>query len=704
MKRLVSLHLKNWCQHRDLKLKFRDGLNGIFGANGSGKSSVLKAIRFALTGAVDSGDVKEEHVCDRATDKDKAYVTLVFSVSGYEYTVTRGLRGCAAARLERAGHEPVTKVDEVNAVIESTFGKFKQLNSYSFVQQGELFNWLMLRDADRVKWFASLFGVAHCEAIWDSIGRQVLADTRMLPALEDNRDLLRTRIGEFDLRIKNLGEQLNVTEDDLLDEETSKAYEQTIADQIKRTQNKEILVSLKKEHEDIKNRLPAMDANIKRLVGLVESQAAEISRLELLDEAGQKYADQLSSYVAYEKLSASLKLRRAAVEKAIADREPPRSKPEPFSEQDAEQLLEAQARESVIRKTLASAGKSGGKCSSCQQPITAKYLKELKAELDNEVLTARESKLTKQEAVTSYKDWLADWLAAGDRLEREQTQVAELEKSLKKVAKPTAVVADVSKELSMERLLHRTNELGLQKRRKEYDSLSGELASIKKNYSRRLELSTSIEKVSDKELVTIKAALAKSAGSVSLLQMLNTSLAEAHKHKQDMASVLEEKQVAFDRTSDVMRWIELLENKVRPFFHRSGPPKEVSMSYLQNLEVAVNLLLGEFGTPFTVKADESLNFLAKKGRGEFRSARRLSGGEKTVLSLAFWLAVQSIFSEELGVLCLDEPTQHLDKRNIEFLSSSLERLNTVLAGRNLQLLMVTHERGMRHVFSNVIEL
>ena len=49
--KLISLELQNFRQHLDSQLIFSDGVTGIIGSNGAGKSTILEAIAWALYGA-----------------------------------------------------------------------------------------------------------------------------------------------------------------------------------------------------------------------------------------------------------------------------------------------------------------------------------------------------------------------------------------------------------------------------------------------------------------------------------------------------------------------------------------------------------------------------------------------------------------------------------------------------------------------------
>ena len=50
--RLNSLSMKNFKKYRGaVKVEFQDGLTGILGGNGSGKSTIVEAIAWALYGS-----------------------------------------------------------------------------------------------------------------------------------------------------------------------------------------------------------------------------------------------------------------------------------------------------------------------------------------------------------------------------------------------------------------------------------------------------------------------------------------------------------------------------------------------------------------------------------------------------------------------------------------------------------------------------
>jgi exonuclease SbcC len=109
---------------------------------------------------------------------------------------------------------------------------------------------------------------------------------------------------------------------------------------------------------------------------------------------------------------------------------------------------------------------------------------------------------------------------------------------------------------------------------------------------------------------------------------------------------------------------------------------------------------------FLIRAatDESPTFVAEFFDGRKQPAKRLSYGQKTVLALAFRVAVNALFADQIGLLALDEPTAYLDQQRIRALAPVLERLRELSTARGLQCLMVTHETSLSHLFESAVEL
>ncbi len=86
-----SLHLRNYKQYGHLDLEFREGLVGIIGRNGAGKSTIFEAILYCLFGRDDSNKV---HIRSAFADaKSTVELVLKMSIGEIQYRVVREFRG-----------------------------------------------------------------------------------------------------------------------------------------------------------------------------------------------------------------------------------------------------------------------------------------------------------------------------------------------------------------------------------------------------------------------------------------------------------------------------------------------------------------------------------------------------------------------------------------------------------------------------------
>lgn len=75
-----------------------------------------------------------------------------------------------------------------------------------------------------------------------------------------------------------------------------------------------------------------------------------------------------------------------------------------------------------------------------------------------------------------------------------------------------------------------------------------------------------------------------------------------------------------------------------------------------------------------------------------------------LLALAFRVAVNSLFAGTAGLLCLDEPTESLDERNLACLEVAIGKMRDLSESRGLQCLLVTHEPSFEVLFDGVLRL
>ncbi|MFI5386758.1 MAG: AAA family ATPase [Fimbriimonadales bacterium] len=140
--KLLRLRLENFRQHRDTDISFDDGMTAIVGVNGSGKTTILEAMTFALYGV--QRKTKESIRFYWAEPRAKVRVTLDFEFEGRSFRLERTTSD--ATLIDTTSEPHITKATglrEVKAACERllrlTYDQFKnsfcaEQKSLSFLQ------------------------------------------------------------------------------------------------------------------------------------------------------------------------------------------------------------------------------------------------------------------------------------------------------------------------------------------------------------------------------------------------------------------------------------------------------------------------------------------------------------------------------------------------------------------------------------------
>ncbi|TAL34770.1 MAG: SMC family ATPase [Spirochaetes bacterium] len=165
---LRALALRNFKQYRELDLEFREGLIGIIGRNGAGKSSIFEAVLLALYGEIPF--VKGHLRTSGAGDREPVSVALEFEVSGKRHAVRREFRGKAlapGAELRGPGDALVaTGQKEVTAAVERLVGMgFEAFTRSIFSGQKELGAISSVTGAERRMLVRRMVGMDRVDAV-----------------------------------------------------------------------------------------------------------------------------------------------------------------------------------------------------------------------------------------------------------------------------------------------------------------------------------------------------------------------------------------------------------------------------------------------------------------------------------------------------------------------------------------------------------
>jgi len=152
--RISYLELRNYRRFRQLRLQFPDGIVGILGLNGAGKTTIIEAIAWTLFGNVDEVVRTSREGVRRvgASPSEPCAAILEFELGGVEYRIEREMSGRslhmrASLRTKEKsladGDRPVRSMVERllgmdnKSFFTSVFARQKELNALQNVAAGE---------------------------------------------------------------------------------------------------------------------------------------------------------------------------------------------------------------------------------------------------------------------------------------------------------------------------------------------------------------------------------------------------------------------------------------------------------------------------------------------------------------------------------------------------------------------------------------
>jgi exonuclease SbcC len=182
--RLISLRLENFRQHKSTEIHFPSGLTGILGANGSGKSTILEAIAWALYGnqaGVTRGEA-DTLIWRLAPGKSSAIAELTFGFNGQTYTIKRSQSSSkSTAELHHEGKTIANSTKAVNEKLSQLLGMTHQefFNSYFTGQKDLNFLGAIKGATERERFIAKMLGYERLTEVQGAAGKNgTLRDDR----------------------------------------------------------------------------------------------------------------------------------------------------------------------------------------------------------------------------------------------------------------------------------------------------------------------------------------------------------------------------------------------------------------------------------------------------------------------------------------------------------------------------------------------
>lgn len=692
---IVDIHLENFCKHRDQTVSFHERLNGIIGPNGSGKSTITNAIYSTITGEFSRfHGIKLENVCQYASSSDRSTITLNLQhQTNTQVQIFRGIR--PSTRKLTIGGTVYKRETEINEMLESLFGlPPKVVGEYLFVEQGQLAAFLDDIPSNRTKSLHRLFRLDKAEDCYKALAFRL---SRLPKLLVNDGIQLKAKIEQYKQQVVDLTTKINELE------KFDPIYESDLSMQSQLFQNE---TNLQTKLNNTTNELNKLNKE-----KLIFQEKMQQSKKYSTDEVKKykKYLQQLDLESCVEEQKEVLKKKYDKLCKSKIDK--PIEVPA-WSNTEEDELSQLKAElfrlHEYVRLFDPKTGISN--CPTCYCPTDnlAKDYPNYVARLEDVVKSVSVRELKKKtwqnykEDISKYNEWKAAYDVESVRIEEELTKLNNSklppvpltrEEIIKFLREAASAIDNTSK-------IH--NELSgingeIKQLNKESDSILNELNNVIVG----LELySTKTKLANEKEVV---AAYEECRKNVTLKLELESKNSMTQQILKDLEDEYKQLQKDIKISVKTESWRETL-SKLADIYHRDALPKDIAQSYLEDLEDSVNNNLNELGVDFRIKVGPNLSFKSIYPDGRALPDNRFSGGEKIIFSIAWRLAVNAAFANDVGILCLDEPTDGLDEDRKKSLRDALPRIRDFAGSRGLQCIIVTHERSFLPLFDKVIEL
>ena len=668
---LRSIELVNFLSHGDNTISLNPGITVFMGHNGSGKSSVIDGLTFALFGKHTRPNNKELV----KYGESKGQASVEFSINGKDYKATRNLtaKGALTARfyditdgkedLIAEGERAQLGNDTMSNAIESTIGlDFEKIKIASIVQQGELEKIIKAKPKEFKELLNSIITIDKLDD----------ANTAMKEVREQFRTHVKSEFGYDDEDMDIVSKNISDFEKDI--EESEPLIEKL---ELEKTEKEKIISELKQKIE----KLQAQESMINQL---------ETRKTEMFEYARQKIVDigdkneEIEGKIQECEHSFSIISNSGELESQIREGKTELDK-------IAKDILEFSNKQSKLDANVSLAEKlklKDGKCPVCDSEVD--HLNEIfqiehikhETNLIRDSITKLEQKQNKIEqknvelerTVEEQRDAKATLKANNVNGKSDITKLKEeLESGIKHCEivsnslKTKQIVQLASIDMHAKQLSENISKLEEQTQgfdQKIFSNLKGELDS--NQYSlRRID--------TDYGATTAR-------------------LDSAKKGLEESTSVLKELEIARE-------YILRLEKIQEMVYKVDGPVAKSLRSWaLNTISQNASRYLGMLNTKINkIQLQEDtrkIDIICKRGSTKY-DLGSLSGGERVTVAIALRLGMAHLLeSSRLNFMIMDEPTNFLDaEHKIELVNvltqlSSMKKLDSETP---LQLLIITHD-------------
>jgi DNA repair exonuclease SbcCD ATPase subunit len=678
---LTRLILKNFRTHKSKLIEFKEGVTAIIGGNGTGKSSIVEAIIFLLTG---EGYGKKADML--SLGQTSGYVIGHMLIDGKEAILERHV-DTAKVNFSYDG-KVYKKSGEVNEIWESLFQIDKNIVQNVIVSnQGEISMLFNGDNATKEKLFQKIFMVPNTTKIRDTIWNNYIKDA---PPEYPVKDLV-----ELNSEIQCIEELVRQEQEEcdkvIIDENE---YTKLIARQA-------FLHSIEEAQKttvDMRAALPVAESKVAE----AEETCLKISeRLKAID------IDTCRDTLAALKASKPMHIAKLALEERKRDLHVPKLV---FGEKEEALLSELETKEQGYRvladlknKQIADidlkirnyhTNLEGDTCPTCGSSIDPE---KLIAHLTSEKQPLVDSHLELLGEMDTLRVRIGKGRQAKQESDKYKAELAEIEASFEAIKH---VQFDQSEYDLWSGVVEKYGELELKAKAALENQKKAE------NELNRLKLTLAGQPTYDKdpvnftsEVIVVRENIANFQAQRAIKKDLELTLAGKTHQLKRLREDLEDSKAHEEKNSKRKKYMNVLKG-IYDLFHTGKFPRALIQTYSSTVSEYMTEVLHSFDFPYTAKVNETFGIDIFNDEG--LQLPSISGGQQVMVGFSLRLALHNMFVGAFPLMIVDEGSYGLSGENaIKY----FEIIRSLGKGSKFkQVIVIDHHSELSDYVDNTITL
>ena len=684
---LKTLTLKNYRKFKNELIEFPDGVTGVLGLNGVGKSTIFEALAWVLYGSVAARTSADQIKREGAQSIDPCRIELDFVFENDNYRIVREMTGknlIASATATVNGKIAATGAEVVSKYIQKKLGMdFKSFFTSIFAKQKELNALSSMNASERRPLILKMLGIDSL----DEVIKEIKSDKRNKVALIEklNQDLS-NELGEDKIdiyieKIKNLEKQKKENEEII---KKSKEKLKSLIEEQKVFENickgaKSDFEKINKKKETLVEKKTLFENKIKLFDEIKNLNIKIKDRKNTISQQKKKLEIYTNIEIDIKSLEKRLKDINLKIEENIRQIEQKNT----LIKKIKEDISELDSKKEKIEKIGPEA-----KCPTCERVLADQY-KTLITKFDKDISEKKKEIIVFEKEIRLLKESKEIFLREEQALQKKNNY---LNSKIREKERIKTTIENLLNEISKEKIELDNKQKKLKDLEKiefdvkEYENIIVKSVKLYKKYQEALK---SLDNKKDE---------------------LNSFIIETERKESDKKLISQKIDNLKEKKFELEKYKEKIKNE-RIIVNHLNLLSEVMSNFRTHLISRIRPTLSYYASDFfesltdgkyrELELDENYNLLIYD-EGTAYSIERFSGGEEDLANLCIRLAISEVITERAGgvfnFIILDEIFGSQDMFRRQNIMKALRNLSSKFR----QIFLITHIEDVKNDMENII--